>query len=146
MSKQVAWPLMLVCALSAATAAAAAPDFREGQWDVSYRMEVVGMPFPMPPISVKKSTCLTRSNYLPDNSQEGQSCTLSDEKVSDNTVSWVMRCQAREGTIEGQGRITYRGERYDGVMDAKLTSSSNRDEPIRYRYTMQGQRTGACAK
>jgi hypothetical protein len=133
--------------LAAGTAAsAAAPDFKEGDWGTNYRMEVIGMPIPMPPISVKKSACLTKSNYIPDNSQPGQDCQVSDQKVSGNTVSWTMRCKAKEGTIEGKGKITYKGEHYDGVMDTKLSSPDNSRPPIQYRYTMEGERLGACAK
>jgi hypothetical protein len=137
-------PLLLVG--STATAFAAGPDFKEGKWDVSYQMEVVGMPFTMPPISARKTTCLDKNNYVPDNSQQGQECKVSDQKVNGNTVTWTMRCRAQQRTIEGQGKITYHGDRYDGVMDAKLISDDNQGPAVGYKYTMQGQRLGACGK
>lgn len=124
----------------------AAPNFKEGEWGVRYRMEVVGAPFPMPPITVRKSMCLNAGNYVPDTAQEGQDCKVSDTKVNGDTVSWTLNCRAREGTIEGQGKITYKGASYDGRMDAKLVSNGNPGAPIRYRYTMQGERLGACGK
>ena len=136
--------LTLMVAACPAAVFAAAPDFKEGEWDVTYRMEVLGMPFPMPPITARKTMCLTKDNYVPDNAQEGQDCKVSEQKVSGNTVSWTMRCQSREGMIEGQGKITYKGERYDGVMDAKMISAGNPGTPIRYKYNMNGQRLGAC--
>ena len=128
------------------TAFAAGPDFEEGEWSVSYRMEVVGMPFPMPPITARKTKCLDKDNYVPDNSQPGQECKVSDQKVNGNTVTWTMRCRAQQRTIEGQGKITYNGDRYDGVMDAKLISDDNQAPAVGYKYTMQGQRLGACDK
>ena len=138
---------VLLVACSAGNAVAAvSPDFNEGEWGVNYRMEVVGMPFPMPPITTKKTMCLTKKNYVPDTAQQGQDCKISDQKVSGNTVTWAMHCQTKEGKVEGQGKITYKGERYDGVMDAQLISSANPDMPIRYKYTMDGQRLGACSK
>ena len=138
--------IFAVLVMSAASGTVvAAPDFKEGEWGVNYRMEVVGMPFPMPPINTKKTMCLTKKNYVPDTAQQGQDCKLSDQKVNGNTITWTMQCQTKEGKVEGKGKITYKGERYDGSMDAQLISSANPDMPIRYKYTMDGQRLGACS-
>jgi hypothetical protein len=104
------------------------------------------MPFPMPPITARKTMCLTRENYIPDNAQQGQDCKISDQKANGNTVTWTMRCKAHEGTIQGQGRITYRGDRYDGLMEARLIATDNPGMSIRYRYDMKGERLGACGK
>lgn len=123
---------------------AAAPDFKEGEWGVNYRMEVVGMPFAIPPITTKKNLCLTKDNLVPNMAQEGQECKVSDQKVNGNTVTWAMHCQTKEGKVEGQGKVTYKGERYDGTMDAQLISAANPGMPIRYQYTMDGQRLGVC--
>jgi hypothetical protein len=138
--------LLVVLLAGNAANAIAAPDFKEGEWGTNYRMEVVGMPFPMPPINVKKTMCLDKKNYVPDNAQQGQDCTVRDQKVNGNTVTWTMHCRAQERTIEGQGKITYKGERYDGEMNAKLISTDNASPPVSYKYTMQGQRLGACGK
>jgi hypothetical protein len=138
--------LTLLLAGGTGTTFAAGPDFKEGDWGVSYRMEVVGMPFPMPPITTKRTMCLDKKNYIPDNSQQGQECKVSDQKVNGNTVTWTMRCRAQERTIEGHGKITYKGDRYDGVMDAKLISTDGQGPAVGYRYTMQGERLGACGK
>lgn len=137
--------LTLLLAGSAGSAVAAL-DFKEGEWGVSYQMEVVGMPFPMPPINAKKTMCLDKKNYIPDNSQQGQDCKVSDQKVNGNTVSWTMRCLSQGNTIEGQGQITYKGERYDGVMNAKMASTDKSGPSIGYQYTMHGERLGACGK
>ena len=134
--------------LGTGTAATAAPDFKEGEWGVNYRMEMAGMPFPMPPINVKKTMCLDKKNYVPDNAQQGQDCQVSDQKVNGNTVTWTMRCRSQERTIEGRGTITYKdkGERYDGEMNANMISADNAGPAMSYKYVMQGQRLGACGK
>jgi hypothetical protein len=138
--------LTLLLAGGSGAVFAAGPDFKEGEWGVSYRIEVVGMPFPGPPITARKTMCLDKNNYVPDNSQQGQECKVSDQKVNGNTVTWTMRCRAQKRTIEGQGTITYKGERYDGVMNAKLVSSDNPGTPVSYQYTLLGQRLGPCGK
>ena len=138
--------LTILLAAGTGVAYAAGPDFKEGEWSVSYQMEVVGMPFPMPPITARKTMCLDKNNYVPDNAQQDQECKVSDQKVNGNTVTWTMRCRAQERTIEGQGKITYKGDRYDGAMDAKLMSADNQGPAVGYKYTMQGQRLGVCGK
>ncbi len=125
---------------------AATPDFREGEWGTSYRMEVIGAPFPMPPITARKSACLSQKNFVPDNSQQNQNCKVSDIRVNGNTVSWKLSCHSGDGLIEGQGKVTYQDEKYDGVMDARMVAADGSGGPIRYRYTMHGERLGACSK
>lgn len=138
--------LMLLHTGISVVALAAGPDFREGEWDVSYQMEVVGAPISMPPITVRKTMCLDQNNYVPDNSQPGQNCRISDRAVNGNTVTWTMNCNAQDKVIEGQGRITYHGSRYDGAMSAALLSLSmeTAGAAVSYRYSMHGQRTGDC--
>lgn len=139
--------LFLSGLLLANTAAlAAAPDFKEGEWGTRYRMEMVGAPFPMPPITVRKTACLTRSNYVPDTAQQGQDCKVSDQKVSGNTVTWTMHCKTPQGSIEGQGKISYKKESYSGTMEARFTGVDMSAAPMTYRYTMEGERLGACSK
>jgi hypothetical protein len=138
--------LTLLFAISAGMAYAAGPDLKEGEWRESYQMEVSGMPFPMPPITANKTMCLDRNNYIPDNTQPGQECKVSDQKVNGNTVTWTLHCRAQERTIEGHGKITYKGDHYDGMMDAKLISVDYESPAVGYKYTMQGQRLRACTK
>ena len=146
MRKTVIGLVVSVGMLGSAAALAAAPDFKEGQWAVQYSMEVTGMPFKMPPFTGTRSTCLTSKNFVPDNSQAGQQCQTKDVKVNGNTVTWTMHCKAQEGMIEGQGHVTYKGDTYDGKMDATMVSMTSPGMPINYRYTMSGKREGNCAQ
>ena len=148
MSTRTMQLLTTLLTLYTGTVFAAVPDFKAGEWGVNYRMEMVGMPFPMPPINVKKTMCLDKQNYIPDNTQQGQDCTVRDQKANGNTVTWTMHCRSQGTTIEGQGTITYKdkGERYDGEMNAKMLSADNAGPAMSYKYVMQGQRLGACGK
>jgi hypothetical protein len=138
--------LTILLVVAAGTANAAGPDLKEGKWNVSYQMEVSGMPFQMPPIKSEKTMCLDKDNFIPDNSQPGQDCKISDQKVNGNVVTWTMSCRAQDKVIEGQGKITYKGTHYDGVMNAQLLSTEASGSAVSYKYSMQGQRVGACSK
>jgi len=138
--------MMWVLAVATPASLAATPNFKEGQWSVQYSMEITGMPFKMPPITGTRSTCLTSKDYVPDNSQAGQKCQTLDVKVNGDTVTWVMKCATQEGSIEGQGQVTYKSDSYSGSMEARLVSATSPGMPINYRYTMSGKREGTCAK
>jgi hypothetical protein len=135
---------VLVLAGLTGIAQAAAPNFKEGQWETSYSMEVVGMPFKMPPITARNNVCLDQQNYVPDASQPGQECKVSNTRVNKDTVSWTLTCRSPQGTVNAEGRITYKGDRYDGSMDARLVSEGSSAQPIQYKYTMEGKRLGPC--
>ena len=126
------------------TAQAAGPDFKEGEWDISYRMEMVGAPFPMPPMTVRKTMCLNQKNYVPDTSQPGQDCKVRDTQVKGDSVTWSTVCKTEQGTIESRGQVTYQGDRYQGIMDATMVSKGNPGQSLRYRYHMEGKRLGNC--
>jgi hypothetical protein len=138
--------LCVVLAGWSSGSSAAAPGLKDGEWGTRYRMELLGMPFPMPPLTVNKSACLDQNNYIPSIAQDGQDCTVSDTRVSGNTVNWNLNCRTREGRIDGQGKLTYKAERYDGVVNATLVSTDNSRAPVHYRYTLEGERLGACGK
>jgi len=66
------------------------PDIREGQWEITTKMEIPGMPMDMPP--VKNTQCLTKKDLVPGNFQPGQECTFPETKVTGNTVTWTLEC------------------------------------------------------
>jgi hypothetical protein len=131
-------PAMLLAATLAVPAVALAA-MEEGNWEVTMKMEMVGMPFAMPPMTVNQ--CVTKKDLVPDMSQRDENCIVKDQKVVGDTVSWKMECKGREGTMEGEGRIKYAGKTYDGEMQARMTRSG---QPMTVKYTMQGKHTGAC--
>lgn len=61
--------LLLVSAslLAFSTPAAAASGMQEGEWEsvVEFRMEIPGLPFAMPPMTIKTNQCLTEKDMVP---------------------------------------------------------------------------------
>lgn len=130
-----------LCLLLAAPGAVlAVPNMEEGNWEVTIKMEMVGMPMAMPPQTINQ--CLSKKDDVPDMSQRGEKCVLKDHKVEGNTVRWQMQCKGREGTMEGTGRITYAGKTYEGAMQMKMSEAGG--EAMAINYQMQGRHTGAC--
>jgi hypothetical protein len=130
------------CLLSAVLAvpALAWANMEEGNWDVTVKMEMVGMPFAMPP--VQTSQCVTKKDVVPDMSRPDQECIVRDQKVSGDTVTWKVQCKGAQGTLDGEGRIKYAGRTYDGEMQARMTERGGQAMTI--KYTMNGRHTGPC--
>ena len=129
----------LLCAALAVPTLAWA-DMQEGNWEVTTRMEMVGMPFTMPPM--QHNQCVTKKDLVPDMSRPDQSCIVKDQKVVGDTVTWRVQCKSDQGTMEGEGRIKYAGATYNGEMQARMIEKSG--QAMTMKYTMQGRHTGPC--
>jgi Protein of unknown function (DUF3617) len=131
--------LTLSC-LFAPLIATAAPNMEEGNWQVTMKMKMEGVPFAMPPVT--QNQCMTKKDMVPKASGKNASCDVKEQKVSGDTVTWHMVCTDAEGTSDTQGKITYHGARYEGTMQAKMTSK--RGKVTNVNYEIQGRHTGAC--
>lgn len=129
-----------VLSICAALPAWAAPNLEEGNWEISTRMEMPGMPFAMPP--TKHNQCITKKDLVPDSSQKGQDCKVLEQKVAGNTLTWRIRCQDKDGTMEGEGSITYAGKAYEGTMQARMKAKDGEVNTMKFQY--QARHTGAC--
>ena len=112
--------------------------FKEGLWEITSKMEIPGMPVPMPPIKYKQ--CMTNENPVPNQSQPGQECRMKNVKTKGNTVSWEMVCDSQQGEVKSSGKITYKGDRFNGVVMMDMP------EQGQMKMTMTGRRIGKCKK
>lgn len=120
----------------------AGPNMKDGQWEITTQMDMKGMPAHMArPITY--THCMTRDNAVPAQREKNRDCVMKDQKVSGNTVSWQMVCKDKNGGVmESTGKITYRGDKFDGTMKATMTSKERGDMVVNYK--MSGRRLGAC--
>ncbi|MCP4374226.1 MAG: DUF3617 family protein [Deltaproteobacteria bacterium] len=114
------------------------PLLKEGLWEITSKMEIPGMPVPMPPITFKQ--CMTNQNPVPTQSQSGQECRTKNIKTKGNTVSWDMICDSQEGEMKSSGKITYKGDRFNGVVMTDIPGQGQ------MKMTMTGRRIGKCKK
>src|SRR5688572_9525102 len=139
MNKASLGAAMTIAVAAFASPALAQPNLQEGNWEITTRMEMPGMPFQMPP--QKHNQCMTKKDYVPDQSSKGQDCKITDQKITGDTVSWKMSCKDKDGTVEGEGKITYAGKSYDGMMMAKMTQKG---ESHTMKMNFAGKHTGPC--
>jgi Protein of unknown function (DUF3617) len=113
---------------------------QEGNWEVTAKMEIPGMPFAMPPTTYNQ--CVTKKDLVPDMAQKDQSCVVQEQKVAGDTVTWRIQCKGKDGTMDGEGRIKYAGKSYTGEMQMRMKDRSG--ALMTMKTSMQGKHTGAC--
>ncbi len=113
-------------------------NLNPGEWEVTTRMEMPGMPTGMPPFTMRQ--CLGPDDFLPsqDSRQQGGDCEMTTEKISGDTVHWKVVCNNPEGKVVTRGSITYHGDSYEG----EATIEAPGAPPMRQK--MSGKRIGPC--
>ena len=135
-------PLLTLPALLAAMPGAwAAPDFHPGLWETTIKMHMQGAPITIAPVTTRQ--CITPKKMVPNTSQPGQNCTIKNQNISGNSVSWNVECAGSHGTLQGRGQVTYAGNSYHGTMDMRMTNAAG-GPPMTMSYTIDGRRVGAC--
>ncbi len=113
-------------------------NMQEGKWEITTKMEIPSMQMDMPPM--KNTTCLTKKDFVPQNSQSGQDCKIDQPKVAGNTVTWTMHCSGGHGgDMKGTGEIIYSGNTLKGTI--RMTNTQSSSEVTSH---LTGHRIGEC--
>ncbi|MDY0270694.1 DUF3617 domain-containing protein [Trichloromonas sp.] len=128
---------VFLCALGMSSARAAGSiDMQEGQWEITTRMEMPGMPVQIPPMTF--SQCITQQDLVPQNEQPDNECTVISNRIDGNTVVWSVVCKGEGGETRGDGQITYHGDHFEGSMQMAMP------EGMTMTNYMSGKRIGPC--
>jgi hypothetical protein len=134
---------ILAAAVLSQGAQAAAPNMREGMWEITMKMEMAGMPGGMPPQVVKQ--CFTKKDT--ENPQKfaqsgpgSERCQISNYQLKGNTASWDMACKGPE-EMTGSGTITFSGDSYTGTNRMSM-KSGGQGQNMTMQYS--GKRVGDC--
>jgi len=117
--------------------AGSGPNMQEGKWEVTTRMEMPGMSMSMP--EVTSTQCLTKKDFVPQGSQQGQECKITKTKVDGNTVTWTVKCSGQGGEVTGTGKMTYRGSSFKGKIEMTMVQSNTK-----MISHINGHRIGDC--
>lgn len=127
--------VFLVCSVGLSYAIASNTNMKEGLWEITVQMEMPGMPMKMPPQTF--THCLTKKDMVPQKAEPGQECKVIKYDVKGDTVSWVMECKTPEGIAVSSGRVTYKGNSFDGVTKVKHAG-------MEMTQNMKGRWLGQC--
>lgn len=111
-------------------------NMNPGLWHWSAELNTPGMPIQLlPPTSY--TTCITRADFVPKESQLGQACETIDITTEGDKVSWNISCTRSAGVTKSQGSITYYGNTATGVISIDLGG-------IQMSSKTTGKRLGPC--
>ena len=126
--------LFAVCHL-----AMAAPEIKEGLWEITSKMNMPNMPVEMPATTITQ--CITRQNVVPQNSQQSGECEV-DHDVKGNVVTWRVNCQTDAGQMQGHGKMTYRDDTFSGEFVSQMPDSGM--GAMQMTIQMNGRYVGIC--
>jgi hypothetical protein len=135
---------LVLASLASGPAALADGPVTAGNWEISMDVTMEGLPMAMPPMKFTTTQCLTQKDVVPNTAKKNEKCEMTDQKIDGNTVTWKVTCQDARSRTEGDGRITYSGSSFDGVVNMKVTGKAA--SPITTVTKMTGKRLGDCAK
>jgi hypothetical protein len=133
--------LMLVVAVTPLIAAPA--TMQEGNWEITMKMEMAGMPFAMPPVTV--THCYTKDDVkdskktIPSTSQKKDDCEAKDVKVIGNKITWRVQC--KDGST-GTGEMEQKQSSYAGKMTMEVVDKNKGKSKMAYQVS--GKRLGDC--
>jgi len=118
----------------------AGPEMKEGLWEITTSMEMQGMPIKMPQQTY--THCLTKKDMVPQKAEPGQECKKIKYDVKGNTVSWVMECTTPDGTITSNGKVTYKGNSFEGLV--KVSMPGGKRGGMEMTQKLSGKLIGQC--
>lgn len=135
--------LQAVAFIFLAGTAFAEPNMHEGKWEISVKSVMThqgGMQMPAPPMTF--SQCITKKDLIPQKQEPGQECKITDKSVSGDTVKWKMTCKSMGMVMDGDGKVTYSGDSFNGTMN--MTTNDPQAGKIQFKQDMSGKRIGNC--
>lgn len=136
---------LLTLAISWSAVAQSPSPMRAGNWEVTVKMNMPGLPMEMPPI--KHNECVTEAMVrdpqwaMPKGGVTGEGandCKVSDYKLAGNTATWRLTC-TKPTPITGIGEIAYAGDTYKGTMTLDMGGQ-------KMAMAYDARRIGDCTK
>ena len=122
-------------------------QMKDGLWEITTQMEVKGMqgmPGNMPARTMRQ--CITKKDPVPqpEKKERGQECKMTDQRISNNTVTYAMECKGKGSVVLISGEMTYKGNIFDG---SSTTNYKGKGHPeMQMMNKMSGKYIGPCPK
>jgi hypothetical protein len=117
-------------------------DLKEGLWEITTQTEIKGMPYAMPPTTLRQ--CITRNDPVPQTKDKNYECKTLDQKVTGNTVTYTVECKGKEGVMKTTGKTTYTDKSMNG--ESKTAFKMQGQPEMQMINKIKGRYIGNCPK
>ena len=124
--------------LALAMAPAALAQGADDLYEVTVRMEMVGMPMQMP--AMTQRSCVKKGASDADAVPHQDNCNVTNARRDGNKVTFSMVCTGRDA-MTGNGEMTYAGDGYSGTIRLK---GKMEGQDMEMTQAITGRRVGAC--
>ena len=139
----ISWKkVFLALIVTAFTLANADINVEEGMWEITSKIDMSGLPVKVNIGEQKITQCIDKQKIVPSTDKKiNKYCTISDQKIEGNTVTWKMQCT---NNMHSEGSVTYNGDTFSGKMTsvAEIPNMGKMTTVIH----MKGKRIGECTK
>ena len=119
---------------------ASALELKEGEWELSLRQGVTGMPSAMG-VTVWRE-CLTQEHPIPTLYLQAQSCDVLEQHALYRSLRYKLSCYTEHGTLSNEGKIHYGDLKIEGESKSDFGEVAGRHMVVRYKF--EGRRLGDC--
>ena len=107
-------------------------------YEVTIKMEMVGMPMQMP--AMTQRSCVKKGASDADAVPHRDNCNVTNARRDGNKVTFSMVCTGRDA-MTGNGEMTYGGDGYAGTIRLK---GKMEGQDMEMTQAITGRRVGAC--
>lgn len=116
-------------------------EIKEGEWEITIKMQMEGMDFQMPAQTIKQ--CIKKDSPIVEPKQEKgkpPSCKILKQDIKGGIVSYEMECKENGEKTIIKGSMTYKGNSFEGNTTIKMIGK----ETYEMKQTMTGKYLGPC--
>lgn len=139
MIKKVSFIFTAVCAVFLFSNISFAFDFNPGEYRITSKVEMPGMPGGMPPQTFTQ--CISEQDPIPQTKSAGQDCEIHNMEQNGNAVTWDMECNQQGQKITSRGEMIYKGDSFEGTITTKMGPQAGN---MIITTEITGERTGNC--
>ena len=99
-------------------------------------------PFLPAPMTNTRTECRQETAFDPSEMmKQATDCTVRDQRIDGNLLTFTMECRADGGALTGKGRYRLDGDRMEGGMDMTMDVGG---QAMNINLTFTGERLGDC--
>jgi hypothetical protein len=129
---------ILICLLTSITAYAI--EFKEGEWEITVKQGVKGMPTGMGVTTWRE--CLTQSKPIPTVYLQARNCDVLEQHAVYKTLRYKLSCFADQGSFTSDGKIHFDAVKLNGDSKSDFGEVAGKNMLVRYKF--QGRWIGEC--